>query len=62
MNPYQMRVTCAICGGPGMGIYGRGHPWVDRFIHNDPETCRDYLAQQRRKLDRIKTQLTVALI
>lgn len=62
MNPYQMRVTCAVCGGEGMAIPGRGHPWVDRFTHNDPEVCRSYLAQQRRKLDRIKTQLTVALI
>lgn len=62
MNPYQMPVTCAVCGGEGMAIPGRGHPWVDRFTHNDPETCRDNLARQKRKIEAIKERLTIALI
>ena len=62
MNPYQMEVTCRICGGEGMAIPGRGHPWVDDFVHNDPDTCRENLAHKKRKMENIKNRLAVALI
>lgn len=51
MNPYQMPVTCAVCGEEGMAWAGRGHPWIDKFVHSNPAVCRDNLRREREKLE-----------
>jgi hypothetical protein len=56
MNPYQMRVVCSVCGEDAMAWCGRGHPYIDTFVHRDPLVCADNLKAKRRKKEREEKQ------
>lgn len=54
MNPYQDRVICSLCGGPGVALAGTGHKvWFGaEFFHKDPRDCKYYLEEKTRELEK----------
>jgi hypothetical protein len=59
MNPYQDRVTCSVCGGPGVALAGEGvRAWFGgEFHHQDPRVCASNLKRQRRELEKERAQI-----
>jgi len=56
MNPFIYKTTCSVCGGPGVAhARDMGRDWLGtKFAHTDPNQCREYLAEQRRKIEEEK--------
>jgi hypothetical protein len=59
MNPYILPVKCSVCGGDGM-LHARdmGNMYLGGIRHSDPQVCADYLAAEKRKLEKMKKELT----
>lgn len=51
MNPYVCEVCCEVCGQPGIATPRvAAAAWTVGVVHSNPAVCRDYLAEQARKL------------
>lgn len=57
MNPFIYKVSCSVCGGPGVAHARHyGADWMGtEFTHNDSRVCQSYLeAASAEKDERIK--------
>lgn len=58
MNPYVLSCVCEVCGGKGM-LHARdiGNMYRGGIRHSDPQVCADYLAAEKRKLEKMRKEL-----
>lgn len=53
MNPFVCKVTCSVCGEPGMATPDvDAYSWDSRYsiAHSDPRVCSENLARKARQL------------